>query len=290
MRRAVARHRGTRSAQRTACSAPTTAALEARNSATSCRRSTWLARSRARSEAHDDDPVVREDEAAGGGGAVRDARVVEPLQQRPCLAQSGAILRWERAQIASVDPAPHEHALAVADPMGPRHLGCRHTVSSREHQCQGLVLDRTVGVPDVVGLDGIAERRQPPQPIQPVRVTPVPIRDTNVQGRRRRRCRHERSRSSDRPARSRRSRGLRRPSRVASTRGSGSPRGAPNTRWMAEPTTQPTAKPPRTSAGKWAPTYRRATATSATSSHVVRRAERPRYGLATVAIAAATAT
>ena len=134
------------------------------------------------SEAHNDDPVVREDEAAGGGGAVRDARVVEPMQQRPCLAQWSIVVRRERAQIASVDPTPHEHALAVADPMGPPHLGGGHTVARGEHHCEGFVLDRPVGVPDVIGIDGIAERRKSPQPIQPVRVTPVPIRDTNVQG------------------------------------------------------------------------------------------------------------
>ena len=87
-----------------------------------------------------------------------------------------------RAQIASVDPLPHEHALAVADPVRPQHRRCGHTVTRREHQSERFMLDGAVRVPDVVRFDGIAKRSQSPQAVEPVGVSPVAVSDADVQG------------------------------------------------------------------------------------------------------------
>jgi hypothetical protein len=67
------------------------------------------------------------------------------------------------------------------------------------------------------------------------------------------------------------------------------PLGAPATRWTSAPTVYPSAKPPATSRGKWAPTNTRANPTVSGSTQITRRQRRARNGAAVAVSAKETA-
>ncbi len=135
-------------------------------------------------ESHDDDAIAGEDEAARVGCSVGDPGAMESLQHAPGGTEGGSPPAWcDVGQVLARHPRPDEHALAVGDPIGPEHIGHRDVVTGGEDECERFVFDGTVGVPSVCGGDRITEREEPPCPVQPVGVTAVTIRHTDVQDR-----------------------------------------------------------------------------------------------------------